>query len=328
VEDQGSANLLKGWLISPTFDLLFVANWGWVLLLIPGMASETGTVVDFWQVYFITLPHRWITLILVILDRDRRAGQERKLFLVAFIAIGVIAGVSWFTGGLTCLALVDFAWNAWHFGSQHAGVARMYGLKAKAERSNIERWTIRLFVTYTLLRTAAWAVGWTVDQPTYELGLQIADFGMIGLVAFCLGKVLSAPGLSVGRLAYLTSVFGLYAALLIALMTEASPFVVPLTVATSLFHAAEYLAIISIYAKKRTQVGSPGFFRTLSAQWPAFLGLYVVALGTLGILLEAGSLSVFWGGINLGMAFIHYAFDGLIWKLRVSSTAQALGATS
>ena len=54
-----------GWVVSPAFDLLFIANIGWPLLLLPGMAGRSETVVDFWQIYFLTLPHRWITLILV-----------------------------------------------------------------------------------------------------------------------------------------------------------------------------------------------------------------------------------------------------------------------
>jgi hypothetical protein len=33
-----------------------------------------------------------------------------------------------------------------------------------------------------------------------------------------------------------------------------------------------------------------------------------------------------WQGVNLWAAYTHYAFDGIIWKLRKPTTAKALGA--
>ena len=36
---------------------------------------------------------------------------------------------------------------------------------------------------------------------------------------------------------------------------------------------------------------------------------------------------VLWQGMNLWAAFVHYAFDGMIWKLRRPETAAALGVS-
>jgi hypothetical protein len=33
-------------------------------------------------------------------------------------------------------------------------------------------------------------------------------------------------------------------------------------------------------------------------------------------------------GANIWAAFLHYAYDGMIWKLRRPETAKALGATA
>jgi hypothetical protein len=35
-----------------------------------------------------------------------------------------------------------------------------------------------------------------------------------------------------------------------------------------------------------------------------------------------------WLGLNLWAAFLHYAYDGMIWKLRRSDTARTLGVAS
>jgi hypothetical protein len=129
----------RGWIVSPAFDLLFLANLGWLLLLVPGAATRTDTPIDFWQVYFLTLPHRWLTLVLVLADPDRRAGQGRKLAVVAAAAAVLVGGAYLGTGAFLCLAMVDYVWNAWHFGSQHAGVLRMYARKVGGGSAWLER---------------------------------------------------------------------------------------------------------------------------------------------------------------------------------------------
>jgi len=317
-----------GRLVSPAFDLLGIANLGWLLLLIPGAASDTDTAISFWQIYFVTLPHRWITLILVALDGDRRTGRTRTLIGTAILALAIVAGVYIGTGALTCLAVVDFAWNAWHFGSQHAGVLRMYSLKAGAARSHVERWGLRLFVCYALLRTAAWTTGWTLGDSTWEQLRIVADCLMFLMPLGVIASSVTNGRATAGRLLYLFSVCSLYAGLLAAVAFGADGFVLPLMAASAVFHASEYLAIVTLYANRRKTVGSPGRFRSLANRWPTFLLFYIVALGTVGVVLEgAGSLwAELWLAVNVWAALVHYSFDGLIWKLRAPATAQALGA--
>jgi hypothetical protein len=332
VEGEGRADAVSrpsaGWLVSPAFDLVFVANLGWLLLLVPGAATETDTVASFWQIYFLTLPHRWITLVLVALDPDRRAGRAPKLLGTALVALAFVVGVYFGTGGLTCLAVVDFVWNAWHFGAQHSGILRMYSLKAGAGPSIVERWGLRIFVCYTLLRTAAWTTGWTIGDAALERSRNGVDTFAILLPAAVLFAALFNGRKTFGRMAYLASVVGLYGGLLVALMSRADAYVLPLMAASALFHAAEYLAIVSIYANRRRSVGSPGHFRALAESWPTFLLLYVVTLGSLGVVLEGTGpqWAEIWLAVNVWAALVHYAFDGMIWKLRTPDTARALGA--
>jgi hypothetical protein len=310
VEGEGRADAVSrpsaGWLVSPAFDLVFVANLGWLLLLVPGAATETDTVASFWQIYFLTLPHRWITLFLVALDPDPRAGRAPKLLGTALVALAFVVGVYFGTGGLTCLAVVDFVWNAWHFGAQHSGILRMYSLKAGAGPSIVERWGLRIFVCYTLLRTAAWTTGWTIGDAALERSRNGVDTFAILLPAAVLFAALFNGRKTFGRIAY----------------------VLPLMAASALFHAAEYLAIVSIYANRRRSVGSPGHFRALAESWPTFLLLYVVTLGSLGVVLEGTGpqWAEIWLAVNVWAALVHYAFDGMIWKLRTPDTARALGA--
>lgn len=320
-----------GWIVSPAFDLLFLANLGWLLLLLPGFASRAGTAADFWTLYYLTLPHRWVTLVLVAADADRREGRTRKLAVIAAAAAVVVAVAAVSTETLLCLAVVDFVWNAWHFGSQHAGVLRMYTRKVGGGSAWLERWGVRLFVTYAAIRAAGWTTGWLEGDAEALAWLRAADLGMLAVPAALL--LTNAAGLTrdrVGKFAYLLSLCSLYAGFLTALSLGRVEWVVVFAAAGSLFHAVEYLAVVTHYARRRETVGGDGPFRIVARYWLLFLGAYVLVLGSAGVWLAdpAHGVAPAWAAVNLWAAFVHYAYDGMIWKLRRPETAAALGVAN
>jgi hypothetical protein len=308
--------------------LLFLANLGWPLLLLPGVATRADTPIDFWQIYFLTLPHRWITLLLVVLDRDRRAGHERKLVWIAAALGLVVVGAYLGTGAFLCLAMVDYVWNAWHFASQHAGVLRMYSRKVGGGIEWLERWGVRGFITYAALRAAGWTTGAFEADPDALAWLGAMDLAVLTVPAALLAtNLIGFERARLGKLAYLGSVCLLYAGFVLSLHLRQSTWVLVFAAAGSMFHAVEYLAVVTHYARRRESVGSEGPFRRLAKSWPVFLGVYVVALGAVGAWCSRpdSGVAVLWTGLNLWAALVHYAFDGIIWKLREPRTAAALG---
>jgi hypothetical protein len=266
----------RGWLVSPAFDLLFVANLGWLVLLVPGVATRSDTPIDFWQVYFLTLPHRWLTLVLVVTDRDRRGGKERKLAIVAALAGVLVAGAYLGTGAFLCLAMIDYVWNAWHFASQHAGVLRMYARKVGGPEW-LERWGLRLFVTYAALRAAGWTTGAVEADPSALPWLRAADLAILVIpVLLVATNLIGATRDRVGKLAHLGSVCTLDTGFVLSLRFGWAEGVVVFAAAGSLFHAVEYLAVVTLYARRRVTVGGDGAFRTLARYWLLFLGVYLV----------------------------------------------------
>jgi len=316
----------RSWIVSPAFDLLFFANLPWVLCLIPGLAADPANPVSFWQVYFLTTPHRWITLLLVATDPDRRGGRDRLFVGFAILAVGVVAGTYLAAGTLLCLALIDTVWNAWHFGSQHAGVLRIYGRKVGGGWPALEKHGTRWFVTYVALRVPGWSTGALRSDPYLDAVVRTIDLAVFAIPALLLAvQVRDFTRVGVGKLTYTASVAAVYSGLLLAVRADAGPLLIALTLASSVFHATEYLAIVTHYAWRR-QAGGPGAFRAMAANWGLVLILFVGGLG----LFEAScgtALGDLWVGGNLAAAFLHYTYDGLIWKLRKPATAAALGAS-
>ena len=326
-----------GWVVSPAFDLLFLANVAWPLLLLaaaafPGFVRDDSRLqTEFWAVYFLITPHRWITLFLVTADRDRRDGRGKLFVALAVVAALLVGGVWAVTGSLTCLLLIDYAWNSWHFASQHQGVLRMYAKKAGGGPEWLERHALRAFIVYTLLRTAGWTTGWLEADSHLKGWLNTVDLVMLAVPGAVL--VVNLIGFRRGRfgkLCYLVSLLTLYAGLLLCLRNDWRTGVFAMTAASSTFHAVEYLAVVSHYAQRRKAVGSAGLFREMAKQWLVVFAVYLVTLGLIGVWADktGGWVVRAWLALNVWSAFLHYTYDGFIWKLRKLATAQALGVQS
>ncbi len=327
--NQVSEPAKSPWIHSPVFDILFIANVSWVLLMIPAIIHAGSGTVDFWQVYYLVMPHRWMTLFLVATDRDRRDNHGRLLFSIVLGLAVIVGGSYWSSGAFLCLGFIDYIWNAWHFSSQHTGILRIYSRKTDLGNEWLERHGLRAFIVYAILRTAGGMV-WSTSQLSYAMPLlHWLDFAILAiplLILFIHWKSWQKSHLA--KSVYLMSMLTLYIGYLVAGHFELDAWILCFATAASLFHAIEYLAIVSHYALRRQQIGSADIIRELGKRWGLVLSIFLVGLGSFGwwITTLSAELQMIWQGVNLWAAYTHYAFDGIIWKLRKPTTAKALGA--
>ncbi|MBM3777404.1 MAG: hypothetical protein FJW23_04065 [Acidimicrobiia bacterium] len=344
------------WLVSPVFDLAFLANWTWPLLVLlvvvtaqrpqeGGFLTHPG--LSFWQIYFLTTPHRWITLALVFMDGDR--FRQRA---VAYSGVGVATlvgvGVVWLgTGTLALLVLGDYLWNAWHYASQHSGVARIYGRASNPGAPGgawFEKIALRVFVLYAIFRLPLWAL--PSIYPTFEdigsspawvlsvvlsfyeglerlaiLALDLDPLVLILPVALLVVELARAGRGTVGRLAYLASVCVLYASLIVGIRSGADNRVLlGLFLAISIFHATEYLAIVSWSVWKRHGRGPSTLFGSLVPRWGLVLLAFMAVLAVTAWMMDRNYLRA-WMVVTIVVSYLHYAYDGMIWKVRRPASA-------
>lgn len=319
-----------GWIRSTWFDLLLISNLSWALLLLPGFSHSGETVVDFWQIYFLTLPHRWLTLFLVAIDPDRRTNLLFPLIGIGLFFAAVVAGAFFGTDAFLCLGVIDYIWNGWHFASQHSGVLRIYSKKSGGGSPFLERWGVRWMITYVILRTANRMTysSWIPDIP--EQALYWTDVVVLLLpIALLITNIAPWEIRRLPKLIYLASFLSLYSGYLLSFRASQAHWILCFATAASLFHAVEYFGIVSHYAMRRESHGSAGWMRSISSYWPIVLVCFMILLGSFSLWVNRWSveLATFWQGLNLWAAFTHYAWDGMIWKLRRVETSQALGAS-
>lgn len=308
-----------GWILGPWLDLLLIANIFWPLLVLVQLDEgfSTRATIQFWQIYFITTPHRFSTLGLVLLDRNPYRANPRFMLGFAAVVILVCVGVWIGTGALTCLLAIDYLWNAWHFASQHHGIYRIYGRLAGAKSlipAWLEKLVLRAFMLYCIVRVAQVAArpGMLTDV------LSITDYlAPILPCVVLLDCLVHFNRNSIGRIVYLVSVIGLFSGMLWAVHSGFPAIVLTLTTASAWFHASEYLAVVGWRMRKQSGDGTihtrDRIFRWIAARWIFSLLIFVVILGSCGWMLEHHLLE-YWLLLNVIVAFLHYGYDGLLWK--------------
>jgi hypothetical protein len=136
------------------------------------------------------------------------------------------------------------------------------------------------------------------------------------------GEVRRFRASAIGRLAYLVSVIAAYTTALFAVHYHNILLTIAVLLAIALFHATEYLAIVSWAVLRKPARERKGAFAILAPRWTLSLVLFMVVLGVSGWALNS-HLQREWAVLTLAVSFLHYAYDGMIWKARRAKPAPA-----
>jgi hypothetical protein len=287
---------------------------------------DEANPVSLFQVYFLSTPHRWITLVLVFCDSERFWKEPAKfgglalaLVLLGLALVGVAGFVPFAANSLILLMMLDYIWNAWHFAAQHAGISRIYGRITRPEQTmpqaEFEKTAIRTLVLWVFLR---FAVHMAV-RSEYAAGVEWLapwlpwlDPLAVVLPAILLAREFGALRTqTVGRVFYISSVMAIYTAQLIAINLESTTWMVAFFFAGAIFHAVEYLAICNWSVQKRTT----GIWHYQITRTGLAVVVFMSVLGAANYFVNAQSVYA-WQLMTLLVSLLHYAYDGIIWRAK------------
>jgi hypothetical protein len=224
------------------------------------------------------------------------------------------------TGTLTCLLAIDYLWNAWHFAAQHHGIYRIYsrlGSDSTSSSDRLEKWLFRSFLLYVIFRTALAATA----PGAIEVWLSRTDWISLLIPGWLVSRELRSFNQGLwGRNLYLISLLSLYVSLLWAVHTHRPDLVLSLATASAWFHASEYLAIMGWHVQSRAEKSGEQNFvlQWIAPRWGLALLTYAIVLGSGSLLLDR-DVPELWLLVNVIVAFLHYTYDGMIWKSKRSA---------
>jgi tetratricopeptide (TPR) repeat protein len=333
------------WFHSAPFDLLLVL--GTPLVTWPLLLAAKGAVGP--DLLRMLLPisatgHYFATFVRAYGDRELFARFRTRL-TVAPVALAAIAlGLIW-NGQLAAVMLVTALWGFWHWLAQAFGFARIYDSKVgsyAARTALLDRALVVMgFVGTVILNPNSTALFGTLFL---DVGIALPSAETFGLVQSVTETAVAGTALAyVGNLAatiargqpwswqkqcmHVTTIGYYWFAFSYA------PNVLIAHVLYEVFHDIQYFAITWITCRARVRRdGVTPWLRTMFRPGPVAALLYIAAMaafGGLDVLGRSLDRTDLLGQTSLGLflaaAWLHYYYDGFLWKAREASLGSDLG---
>ena len=339
----------QGWIISRQWDLLFFIGTPLISLAALLFASNYFSSADIalFVLAFFAVGHHLPGLM--------RAYGEKELFLrykarfiVAPVVITGFVGWSVFNGHLGFFIFLAL-WDMWHFFMQHYGFMRIYDIKRHKPpkfSARLDWWLTAVWFGYIVAASPHYLINfverchrygfsfYTWIEPQYVFwlrdGLLYLALGLSALYIFNAvdqrrrGAPVVWPKLAISATTFAT-VFYAYIVLEDVILGYAI---------TALAHDIQYFAIVWIYnhgVLKRAEHGARSFFRFLFKDGRLRLVLFylflILAYGGIEATARATENYLIYDIVKVLIAtsaFLHYYYDGFMWKVRKKEIRQNL----
>lgn len=319
------------WIRNPGADsVYFTFGWIPVLYLLLTFPLQTGMIIS--VVLMFNYVHRHYTFPLVYGEREE--FNKRKNFYIAlpFMA-ALITGGFVVSGFFNILKMISLLWTMFHSVAQKVGIARVYSRKAGYGEAWIEKgliysWFLYLFFGIaqsekeTLLNFSSGRTILSFIEPhlgvfaliSYGLFLCAATF----TITYAYQEFQNLDRISLPKNIYIGATLALY------LIFEYSLIYGYIVFAFS--HAFEYIAFVNIFVaskyKRRPE------YRSFLSRASGNLGLYstgfagaVLIICVIAQRVDPSAFSIY----IVGSSFLHFIYDGWIWKVRKSQVGEPLG---
>jgi hypothetical protein len=246
------------------------------------------------------------------------------------------SGMAWFRSSrplFTGLAILSVIWTIYHTLMQKYGLLRIYSRKSSQQTALNDQLLVFAWFFVVLLgllatpsvrelaadRFSQWETIFAVTKPILGAMPVLAILGLVGAIGVTISFVRAelAGGLSIPKLAAIGSLLALYAAMFWDPVAGYLLF--------GFSHSVEYLAFVNVFSRKKYLDRDPtssAMARAISLQ-PLSLGVFMVGGGAIYLFWQGSSaLTLEW--YIVGSSFLHFLYDGWIWKVSKPEVARPL----
>ncbi len=330
------------WIKDPKTDLIFF-SFGWILLFGCFVAVDQMGVRGIGMGVLLTIilmtnfVHRHLTFPLVYADPAQFNARKKAYILLPLLCLVVtLATLFFFRKFFIALVFFSVAWTIYHTIMQKMGILRIYSRKAGYGSSRLDRALIFLWFVYLFFQLAALPHIRDRAARLTSTGRVLKSFldPLMDYLPFLAGaSLVVAIVVTVYYLKiefdnrhqfhwpknlFLGSVLMLYATFSYDLVVGYAVF--------GFSHAVEYLAFVYVYAGKK--YSQPQIPDSPMARWVRHkalaMGIFIVTMMVAFISWRS------WSGFSLswyivGSSFLHFIYDGWIWKVRDPKVGKPLG---
>lgn len=331
------------WIHSAAFDLTFF-SFGWIAVWLAFLAwGDTHKSLLLAGVLSVNFIHRMFTHLFVYGDPEifrerRRAYLLLPVFFLVLTAGAILLKKSGPDGKVTSyffyLAVATVLWNFYHSVMQKVGILRIYSRtggvgKPWLDRAVVLSWFVYIILQLPLLESVRREVASLARTGRVMVAAVEPLLGVLqipALVALVVALVVTVlyireeiadRFLNLPKNLFLLSIFLLFGTFYFGFL--------PAFVAFGFSHSIEYIAFANHFARRKySGTAAPASFMTTFVRRQALsMTLFAGALVTLYLTwknLSAVTLNWF----IVGSSFLHYLYDGWIWKLRKPKVAAPL----
>ncbi len=340
------------WLQDGFVDSCFY-SFGWLLMLAPllyfrddiyqalyysGSLAEIGAHPEVMVpamlvlvVFLVNYVHRHLTFALVYADREEFEARRTVYLALPLFMAAITAGFVYFNVFVVLLTL-SVMWTMYHSVAQKYGLTRIYSRKAGYGAAWLDRGVIFSWFAYLVFALADKEKD---TLPNFSAGQTILDYigdyiGLMGAISHALLAVAllftavyiateygNRHRISIPKNLYVLSVLLLYSIFLYDMVIGYIVF--------AFSHGIEYIAFVNMYVKKkyRQRPASRTLLARASSRLRLHSGLFsllIIALCLLGMQYDKAAFATY----IVGSSFLHFLYDGWIWKVRKPGVGKPL----
>ena len=328
------------WIGSPWLDLVWF-SFGWIpLFLVMVVLNERGTS-SFVSILIVSILisnflHRHLTFPLVYGDPEQfRRHRIAYIALPPFFLALTLASYFWGGGSFYLLQTLAILWTLYHVVMQKVGLLRIYSRKSGASRLWLDKFLPLAWLGALALHGAASPI--LREEMLGPLGIDRAARSALGawqselwiaawlalgtttlLTALYLRDELRQPRPSRPKLLYALSISLLYATFYYNVAVGYAVF--------AFSHAIEYIAFVNLHSRRKYESYPPRASLMARAVRHQAAVMTVYCLGMTGVFWVCNQHAATALGVYItGSGFLHFIYDGWIWKTREPEVGQPLG---
>jgi hypothetical protein len=319
------------WIQAPTADLVLF-SYGWLVVLLPLLWVDTWINAVVFAVLMVNDLHRHYTFILVY-GEPEEFEKRKALYIGLPIVAALVAFAFVYSKSFPVLLTISVLWTMYHSIGQKYGITRIYARKAGYGEAWIEKGLIFSWFFYLVFaiaeneaatlsqfeagRVVLASVGDLLRYMTV-LSHPILAVALVFTALFVRQEYLNRDRMSVAKMLYVTSILLLYAVFFRSLVIGYVVF--------GFSHALEYIALVNIFVKAKYARRPEAQSLLARASTRLWLSSSIFGVGVVGVcvaaqLWNAQALAIY----IVGSSFLHFIYDGLIWKVRRPEVGAPLG---